>query len=673
MRIGASSLLAAATFAACAFAAPIVELTPIERSQLASLSPVERDALVQTILTARDAEALGAPLTLRELGNAGAAHLQRSAARAGTLTRRANPSGSYGPDSVSCPAASGATQPGGGIGQVRYANSNALSSGEQDYINRKRSNSQQGWQQWLSSTGAGPDLDGANGIPGGVANYTSAQDRLPRVGIALSGGGYRAMIVGSGVLAGFDSRNQTANDRGVGGFLQLADYVAGLSGGSWAVGGYAINDWPTSQQLKDGIWDLEKDLVVPDDGKLSYYTDIGACTKKRGEGYPTSITDYWGRALSYHLVNDTTYPDQGQGTTFGDIRNTSSFTDARMPFPVVIADEREPGQLVLLSNETQVFEFNPYEAGSWDSHIDAFIPIDILGTAMQNGESTAFLGRCTVGFDNFGWVVGTSSTLFNSLYSMLITSNNSSDSSIIRDAIEAIAGAVSDQRNDVSVVPNPFSGLENRQVASQNNITLVDGGEDGANIPFWPLIQPARNLDLVVGVDSSADVSDWPNGTAIRETFLRASGNPAFSDVSFPMIPTQATFVNRGLNTRPTFFGCNRSSLINVDTAGNNTISPLIIYLPSYPYSALANSSTFKLSYSDDEADWPTRAASSGPLAWLALPWNEALSGQALRDLKSASLALINTAGMEYPTTLFLPTSIPRQSVHRGSSPRKEL
>lgn len=215
-------------------------------------------------------------------------------------------------------------------------------------------------------------------------------------------------------------------------------------------------------------------------------TDVA---RKRGEGYPTSITDYWGRALSYHLINDTKYPDQGQGTTFGDIRNTSSFTDARMPFPVVIADEREPGQLLLLSNETQVFEFNPYEAGSWDSHIDAFVPIDILGTAMNNGESTAFLGRCTVGFDNFGWVVGTSSTLFNSLYSMLITSNNSSDSSIIRDAIEAIAGAVSDQRNDVSVVPNPFGGLQNRQVASQDNITLVDGGEDGANIPFWPLLQ----------------------------------------------------------------------------------------------------------------------------------------------------------------------------------------
>lgn len=152
-------------------------------------------------------------------------------------------------------------------------------------------------------------------------------------------------------------------------------------------------------------------------------------------------------------------------------------------------------------------------------------------------------------------------------------------------------------------------------------------------VPFS--LQPARNLDLVVGVDSSADVSDWPNGTAIRETFLRVSGNPDFNDVSFPTIPTQATFVNRGLNTRPTFFGCNRSSLVNVESAGNNTVSPLIVYLPSYPYSALANSSTFKLSYSDNEVqallDNSVNSATLGGLANAGnIKWSTCLACAAL-------------------------------------------
>lgn len=74
------------------------------------------------------------------------------------------------------------------------------------------------------------------------------------------------------MLSGFDSRNGTAQARGTGGLLQLASHVAGLSGGSWAVGSLALSDWNTAQTLKDQVWNLERDLVVPEDGKLAYYT-----------------------------------------------------------------------------------------------------------------------------------------------------------------------------------------------------------------------------------------------------------------------------------------------------------------------------------------------------------------------------------------------------------------
>jgi len=38
-------------------------------------------------------------------------------------------------------------------------------------------------------------------------------------------------------------------------------------------------------------------------------------------------------------------------------------------------------------------------------------------------------------------------------------------------------------------VPNPFGGAD--------NITLADGSEAGQSVPFWPLIQPERKLDLM--------------------------------------------------------------------------------------------------------------------------------------------------------------------------------
>lgn len=548
---------------------------------------------------------------------------------AAEVQRRANPTGSYAPSYGTCPTANGAR------GFIRDARNNVINPTEADYVNRHRTATQQAWRTWLSSN-PGPNLDGANGIPGGVQNYTNTISNLPRVGIALSGGGYRAMIHGSGYLMGLDLRNTTAQQRGTAGFLQLANYVAGLSGGSWAVGSLALADWPTAQNLAENTWDLSQDLIVPTDNTISYYTSIvGQVADRRNAGFPTAITDYWGRALSYHLVNST-YPNEGEGTTFSDIRNVSNFASAAFPFPVVIADEREAGELLIYRNTTS-FEFTPYEFGSWDPRVSAFIPIDILGTNLTNGTSTQLNNNCTFGFENFGWVVGTSSTLFNGLYNMVITS---SGSNIIKGALAGILGSVSNQNNDVSVLPNPFtgwsSGIANSTIGSLPNITLVDGGEDLQNIPLDPLLQPARGLDFILAVDSSADETDWPNGTAIRETYLRyAGGGPEFNTVAMPDIPSQNTFINRGLNTRPVFFGCSATvNVTNSATAGNGTKAPLIAYVANYPWTALTNVSTFQLRYSMNEAqsilDNAVNVATLGGISNGSIYWPTCLACAAL-------------------------------------------
>lgn len=40
-----------------------------------------------------------------------------------------------------------------------------------------------------------------------------------------------------------------------------------------------------------------------------------------------------------------------------------------MPFPLVVADGRAPGQIVISANAS-VYEFNPYEFGSWDEQVN---------------------------------------------------------------------------------------------------------------------------------------------------------------------------------------------------------------------------------------------------------------------------------------------------------------
>jgi len=145
--------------------------------------------------------------------------------------------------------------------------------------------------------------------------------------------------------------------------------------------------------------------------------------------------------------------------------------------------------------------------------------------------------------------------------------------------------------------PNPFYHYHNEtnDNAQSPTLFLVDGGEDLQNIPLHPLIQSARSVDVIFAIDSSADTQTfWPNGTSMVATYRRNLDPSGIANGTvFPSIPDQNTFVNLGLNTRPTFFGCDLSNMTGP--------SPLIIYIPNFPYSYQSNVSTFDLEYNTTE------------------------------------------------------------------------
>jgi lysophospholipase len=129
---------------------------------------------------------------------------------------------------------------------------------------------------------------------------------LPNVGIAVSGGGYRALMNGAGAVKAFDSRTENASTSGhLGGLLQSSTYIAGLSGGSWLLGSIYINNFSTIANLqthKDGsVWQFGNSILEgPDTGGIqlldsaSYYKDLAeAVNGKRDAGYDASITDIW--------------------------------------------------------------------------------------------------------------------------------------------------------------------------------------------------------------------------------------------------------------------------------------------------------------------------------------------------------------------------------------------
>lgn len=463
-----------------------------------------------------------------------------------------------------------------------------MSPEESEWLELRRDNTIDPMRDFLGRMNI-PDFD----APGYIDTHRDNVSALPNVAVAASGGGYRALMNGAGAVSAFDSRTPDSTSSGhLGGLLQLATYFSGLSGGAWLVGSIYVNNFTTIQDLQSSesapVYDLEQPLFKgpSTDGfgffnTLDYFNDIQeAVSSKAAAGFNVSITDYWGRGLSYQLVEGA---DGGPGITWSSIARDTEFAAGRAPMPIVIADKRDPGEKLRSSNTT-VFEFNPWEMGTFDPTVFGFAPLRYLGTAFSAG-SVPDDESCVRGFDNAGFVMGTSSSLFN--FVLMDLEDNDAIPEIFRSAVGGLVDSISDDNNDIADYrPNPFYFFNNdtNPIASSKSLTLVDGGLDLQNIPLHPLIQPTRNVDVVFAVDSSADASNWPNGTALVATYERSMNEEMSNGTAFPAIPDQSTFVNLGLNARPTFFGCDSGNLTGP--------APLVVYLPNAPYVFLSNVST---------------------------------------------------------------------------------
>ncbi|EFQ27798.1 lysophospholipase catalytic domain-containing protein [Colletotrichum graminicola] len=504
-----------------------------------------------------------------------------------------SPSGGYAPAIVDCPAA----RP-----TIRSASS--LSPNETAWLTRRRSATVEPMRDLLTRAGI-PNFDAGAYID----RLSSSPSQLPNVAIAVSGGGYRALMNGAGFLAAADSRTPGSTSAGgIGGLLQSATYLAGLSGGGWLVGSIFSNNFSSVVDLQRGspgsaVWKFDRSIFSgPRDRGISivntaeYWRDISRQVDSKDQGFEVSITDYWGRALSYQLINAT---DGGPAYTFSSIAESPDFQAGAQPFPILVTDGRAPGERIISLNAT-VYEFNPFELGTWDNTAFGFAPLAYLASNFSAGR-IADNGSCVRGFDQAGFVMGTSSSLFNQFLLQNISTTGLPD--FIQSALTSILNLLDEDNNDIAqYVPNPFFGWNPRTNvnANQSQLTLVDGGEDLQNIPLHPLIQPNRAVDVIFAVDSSADTNfNWPNGTALRATYDRVA-QPIANGTLFPPVPDANTFINLGLNRRPAFFGCDAS---NFTLRSGQRAPPLVVYIPNAPYVAHSNVSTFDPSYDLDQRD----------------------------------------------------------------------
>ncbi|CAX45075.1 lysophospholipase precursor, putative [Candida dubliniensis CD36] len=482
-----------------------------------------------------------------------------------------------------------------------------LSQQEKDYIHKRQETTNKNLIDFLSTRANLSDFDAKSFVNDNAANHNIT------IGLSFSGGGYRAMLAGAGQMLGLDGRYEDANKHGLGGLLDSSTYVVGLSGGNWLVGSLALNDWLSVGDIVNGkstIWQLQDSILNPSgmriDKTIAYYYGLAqAIQAKEDAGFQTSVTDTWGRALSYQFFEEDDSGTGGANITWSSIRNLSSFQDHSMPYPIVVANGRTPGTYIINENST-IFEISPYELGSWDPSLKSFTDIQYLGSSVNNGDPNN-TDICVNNFDNAGFIMGTSSSLFNQI---LLQLDNYSINSVIKMILEKVLTDVSDEEYDIAVYePNPFFGADSagiKSITTNDTLYLCDGGEDLQNVPFYPLIQNERSVDVIFAFDNSADTnSSWPNGTSIQETYKRQFSKQG-KGTPFPFAPDHKTFLDKNMGDKPVFFGCNSSDLEDLvawheNDKINATDVPLIVYTSNTRMSYNSNFSTFKLSYSDQE------------------------------------------------------------------------
>lgn len=251
---------------------------------------------------------------------------------------------------------------------------------------------------------------------------------------------------------------------------------------------------------------------------IKYHTDLFASiNSKKKAGFKTSVTDLWGHALSYQFVN---LLQGGPALTWSDIRNFDTLTSYQMPLPIVLANGRAPNTKIIPLNST-VFEVTPFELGSWDSYLQTFTDIKWLGTKVLDGKVQ---DSCTLGFDNAGFVMGTSSSLFNE-YILTLQPLLKNPSGFISSLVNKFLNTLDQDNCDVAVyAPNPFrrSALNHPAIETADYLALVDGGQDGQGVPLNPLLQKERSVDIIFAFDNSADSNlSWPSANSLQATYAR--------------------------------------------------------------------------------------------------------------------------------------------------------
>lgn len=169
-----------------------------------------------------------------------------------------------------------------------------------------------------------------------VSNYLahmheSNYEDVPIMGLAISGGGWASAYTGTGGLRALDARLPAAVQHGTGGLLQCMTYMSGLSGGGFPTVSFAVNGFPTADEILN-IWKPSIDRLSANQTNqyaatfTDMFKDIGTKLKA---GFSIGTNDLWGLIFGYEFTPNLF------NVTFSGVVNETAFKRHEMPMPIL--------------------------------------------------------------------------------------------------------------------------------------------------------------------------------------------------------------------------------------------------------------------------------------------------------------------------------------------------
>jgi lysophospholipase len=129
-----------------------------------------------------------------------------------------------------------------------------------------------------------------------------------------------------------------------------------------------------------------------------------------------------------------------------------------------------------------IWEFAPFDFGSFDPSVDAFYPTRYLGTPVASPVASPgknrHLALCTEGFDNAGFFTGISSDTF--VQPTNCTVNGTEQLAGLGNVIYTAFSPAEFEESPFGIVPNPFYGDKKAgRINERKALYMQDGGSTG--------------------------------------------------------------------------------------------------------------------------------------------------------------------------------------------------